>query len=251
VAAPGCENTNVERRKPPLREQVILSWSGGKDSALALVRLREDPTVEVVGLLTTLTSGYERISIHGVRRKLLERQAEALHLPVHLATLAPNSSNARYEESFASAVAVIRYAHPRVRTLAFGDISPEDVRAYREALAGRHGFGTMFPIWGEDSAALAEEVMLRGIAARLVCVDTHVLPASFAGRVYDRRLLRDLPPEVDPCGERGEFHTFVSDCAPFDRAVPYEVGATVLRDQRFAFCDLLPLDPPGEPAGRR
>lgn len=222
------------------REPVVMSWSGGKDSALALARLRDDPAVEVVGLLTTVTAGYDRVSIHGVRRALLHAQAAALGLPVAEVTLQPRCSNEEYDRAFADAVAALRERLPDVRRMAFGDIHLEDVRAYREARIAALGFGALFPLWGEPSAVLAEEVLARGIAARLVCVDTHALSARFAGRLYDGSLLADLPDSVDPCGERGEFHTFVSGGPGFRTPVPYEVGEVVIRDGRFAYCDLLP-----------
>jgi uncharacterized protein (TIGR00290 family) len=227
-----------------MREPIILSWSGGKDSALALARLREDAAVEVAALLTTVTAEYDRVSIHGVRRTLLHAQAAALGLPVLEVELQPRSSNEAYERATAGALARVRDEMPAVRRLAFGDIFLEDVRRYREALVGGLGFGSLFPLWGEPSEALAEEVMDRGIAARLVCVDTHALPATFAGRAYDRALLAEFPAGTDPCGERGEFHTFVSDAPGFAAPVPYHVGEVVLRDERFAYCDLIPMDAP-------
>lgn len=222
------------------REPVVLSWSGGKDSALALARLRADPAVEVVALLTTVTAGYDRISIHGVRRTLLHAQADALGLPVREVTLDPASSNEAYERTMADALAELRGALPEVRRLAFGDLFLEDVRGYREALAARYGFGSLFPLWGEPTDALARTMLRVGLAARLVCVDTQALPAELAGRAFDAALLESLPAGVDPCGERGEFHTFVSDGPGFRHRIAYTVGETVLRDGRFAFCDLLP-----------
>jgi uncharacterized protein (TIGR00290 family) len=224
------------------REPVVLSWSGGKDSALALARLRDDPAVEVAALLTTVTAEYDRISIHGVRRTLLHAQAAALGLPVLEVELQPRSSNEAYERATAAALATMREQMPGVRRLAFGDIFLEDVRQYREQLVGALGFGSLFPLWGEPSAGLAEEMIDRGIAARLVCVDTHALSAAFAGRAYDRGLLAELPAAIDPCGERGEFHTFVSAGPGFATPVPYRVGEVVLRDERFAYCDLIPTD---------
>jgi uncharacterized protein (TIGR00290 family) len=231
---PSGEHVSIDR------EPVLLSWSGGKDSALALERLRRSAKVEVVGLLTTVTEGYDRISIHGVRRALLHAQAAALGLPVHEVSLQPRSSNEQYERATADALAHVRDKTPSVRRIAFGDIFLEDVRSYREQLVGGLGFGAIFPLWGEPSEALAEEVIGRGFQARLVCVDTQSLPAAFAGRAYDGALLADLPPGIDPCGERGEFHTFVSDGPGFNAPVACEVGEVVLRDERFAFCDLLP-----------
>lgn len=223
---------------PP--EPIVLSWSGGKDSALALARLRADPRVQVVGLLTTVTAGYDRVSIHGVRRALLHAQVEALGLPVHEVTLAPESSNEAYDQALAGALGELRERLPDVRRIAFGDIFLEDVRQYREERVTALSFGALFPLWGEPTGALAVEVLERGIEARLVCVDTEALPAAFTGRRYDAALLAELPAGTDPCGERGEFHTFVSAGPGFRAPVPYRVGEVVLRGERFAYCDLLP-----------
>jgi uncharacterized protein (TIGR00290 family) len=223
------------------REPVVLSWSGGKDSALALARLRADPRIEVAGLLTTVTAEYDRVSIHGVRRTLLHAQADALGLPLQEVTLAPQSTNDAYDAALARALGELRERMPEVKRLAFGDIFLEDVRRYREERVEALGFGATFPLWGEPTSDLAREVFASGIVARLVCVDTQVLSADFAGRPYDAVLLAELPADVDPCGERGEFHTFVSAGPGFRRPVPYTVGEIVLRDGRFAFCDLLPI----------
>ena len=227
---------------PMIPEPIVLSWSGGKDSALALARLRSDPGLEVVALLTTVTAGYDRVSVHGVRRALLEAQAAALGLPVHQVTIPPESSNQAYEAAMAAALGRLRERLPAVRRLAFGDIFLEDVRRYREEQVAALGFGALFPLWGEPTDALAREVLEIGFAARLVCVDTRALPAAFAGRGYDAALLAELPAGIDPCGERGEFHTFVSAGPGFRRPVRYRVGEVVLRAERFAFCDLVPLD---------
>ena len=221
-------------------EPIILSWSGGKDSALALARLRADPRVEVVGLLTTVTAGYDRVSIHGVRRALLHAQGAALGLPVHEVTLQPESSNEAYDAALAEALGALRERQPGVRRVAFGDIFLRDVRQYREERIAALGFEGIFPLWGEATDALAREVMGCGIRARLVCVDTHVLSAAFAGRAYDAALLAELPAGIDPCGENGEFHTFVSAGPGFGAPVPYGVGEVVMRGERFAYCDLLP-----------
>lgn len=207
---------------------------------LALVRLREDPRFEVVGLLTTVTAGYDRISIHGVRRTLLHSQAEALGLTLHVVTLEPRSSNQAYNLAWTEALQGLRKDLPEVQHVAFGDIFLEDVRAYREDLASSMGFKSVFPLWGEPTRALAEEVLGRSITARLVCVDTHVLLPDYAGRIYDVKLLDQLPSGIDPCGERGEFHTFVSAGPGFRSPILYHVGEIVLREERFALCDLVP-----------
>ena len=190
------------------RKRVLLSWSGGKDSALALQVLRADPSIEVAGLLTSVTRGYERISVHGVRRALLERQAEQVKLP--LFTI---------------------------------DLFLADVRAYRERLLEPTDFAPLFPIWGLDTAELARKCVREGFVARIVVVDTTQLDAVFAGHPFDDAFLDELPPTVDPCGERGEFHTFVSDGPGFEGPVEHEVGEIVLRDGRFAYCDLIPTSP--------
>ena len=225
-----------------MRKRVLLSWSGGKDSALALQVLRADPNVEVAGLLTSVTREYERISVHGVRRSLLERQAERLRLPLFTIELDPVTTNEAYEAAFISALERVRRELPGVTAIAFGDLFLADVRAYRERLLAPTGFEPVFPIWGNDTTQLARRFINDGFVARLVCVDTTQLDGSFADRVFDDSLLADLPPTVDPCGERGEFHTFVSDGPGYDGPVEYTVGETVLRDERFAYCDLIPVD---------
>ncbi|HEY3747032.1 MAG TPA: hypothetical protein VGL17_12350 [Gemmatimonadaceae bacterium] len=221
-----------------MRKRVILSWSGGKDSALALDGLFRDPAVEVVGLLTSVTSGYDRISVHGVRRSMLQAQVERLGLPLFEIALDPGCTNDAYEAAFHAALDQIRIDLPEVTHIAFGDLFLEDVRGYRERLLTGTGFDPLFPIWGEDTSSVARRFIADGFSARLVCVDTTQLAANFAGREFDNELLADLPPNVDPCGERGEFHTFVSDGPSFSAAVPYVIGEKVLRDDRFMFCDI-------------
>jgi uncharacterized protein (TIGR00290 family) len=221
-----------------VKNSVVLSWSGGKDSALALDALSSDPGVEVVGLLTSVTRGYDRISVHGVRRSMLEAQVERLGLPLFEISLDPSCTNEAYEAAFHAALGHIRRELSEVRYIAFGDLFLEDVRTYRERLLAGSGFEPMFPIWGLDTAALARRFIADGFSARVVCVDTTQLDAGFAGRLFDEELLTDLPPTADPCGERGEFHTFVSDGPQFSAPIRYRVGETVLRDERFMFCDI-------------
>lgn len=223
-----------------IRKGVVLSWSGGKDSSLALAALRADDRYVLDGLLTSITTGYDRVSIHGVRRALVEAQAAALGLPLFELRLEAASSNAAYEAAFASALAHVREAVPEVELIAFGDLYLEDVRAYRERLLNGSGFEPLFPLWGRNTTTLAEEFIAAGFRAVTVCVDTNQLSGAFAGRAFDRQLLEELPSGVDPCGEGGEFHTFVSDGPIFARAIPVVVGETVLRDGRFAFADLIP-----------
>ena len=222
------------------RQPVVLSWSGGKDSSLALAALRADPRYDVVALLTSITRGYDRVSIHGVRRTLVEAQAARLGLPIVEVVLDPGCSNEAYETAFLEALERARVEHNGARLIAFGDLFLADVREYRERLVRATGHAALFPLWGRDTKAMAVEFIAAGFRAHLVCVDTAQLPATFAGRAFDVELLADLPPGVDPCGERGEFHTFVSAGPIFDSVIPVRLGEVVLREERFAFCDLLP-----------
>jgi len=205
---------------------------------LALDALSRDPEVQVVGLLTSVTSTYDRVSVHGVRRSMLEAQVERIGLPLFEISLSPNCSNEAYETAFHSALDEIRRERPDVTRIAFGDLFLEDVRAYRVRLLAGTGFEPLFPIWGLDTASLARRFISDGFAARLVCVDTTQLDAAFAGRAFDEQLLADLPATADPCGERGEFHTFVSNGPQFREPISYRIGQTVLRDDRFMFCDI-------------
>lgn len=220
-----------------MSEPVLLSWSGGKDSALALHALRQMPGVEVAGLLTTVTEDYDRISMHGVRRTLLERQAAEAGLPLHIVRIPRECTNEQYEERMTAVLSGIRDAG--IRRVAFGDLFLEDVRAYRESRLASFGMEALFPLWGKDTAALARDFLRLGFAAVLVCVDTEALAAAFAGRSFDESLLRDLPPGVDPCGEKGEFHTFVHAGPVFRTPVPFRLGKVEDRG-RFQYCDLTP-----------
>jgi uncharacterized protein (TIGR00290 family) len=220
---------------------VLLSWSGGKDSSLALSALRSDPRYEVAGLLTTVTADYDRISIHGVRRGLLEDQAQLAGLPLREVSIVAGSSNAEYEAAFLGALAQVRYESPEISHVAFGDLFLSDVREYRETLLTRTDFEPVFPLWMLDTTELARRFVAEGYEARIVCVDTEQLDAGFAGRKFDQAFLVDLPDHVDPCGERGEFHTFVSGGPCFGGRVEHTVGETLIRDNRFAYTDLLPV----------
>jgi uncharacterized protein (TIGR00290 family) len=225
-------------------EPLILSWSGGKDSSLALDALRAGGGHEPIVLLTSVTAGYERVAIHGVRRELLRAQAGALGLPLHELTLQPDCGNEAYDAALASALKALR-AQYGARRIAFGDLFLEDVRRYREESVAALGFEPLFPLWGMETAALARSFVARGFRARLVCVDTTQLDARFAGRAYDAALLDELRafPTVDPCGENGEFHTFVTAGPGFAAPVACDVGEVVLRGERFAYCDLVPSAP--------
>ena len=218
---------------------VLLSWSGGKDAAWTLHALRADPAFEVVGLLTTVTSGYDRIAMHGIRRALLAAQGEATGLPVIEAVIPPACDNATYEAAFVDALAVAQARWPGLRDIAFGDLFLEDVRAWREALCARLGWTPRFPLFGRPTDALAREMIDGGLQARLCCVDTQQLDGDFSGRAFDAALLRALPASCDPCGERGEFHTLVHDGPMFAHPIAIERGEAVLRDGRFAYVDFL------------
>ncbi len=216
----------------------MLLWSGGKDSALALHALRKTGEYAVAALLTTVTEEYDRISMHGVRRALLERQAVAVGLPLTQVPIPKNCSNAEYASRMASACEELKGMG--LSTVASGDIFLEDVRRYREEQLAEAGMRGVFPLWGRDSAQLARAFVAAGFAAVTVCVDGQALGKEWVGRAYDARFLADLPPGIDPCGENGEFHTFVSDGPLFTEGVAWVRGEVVLRDDRFYYCDLLP-----------
>jgi len=219
---------------------VILSWSGGKDAAWALHALRRRGEVEVVGLLTTITEGYERIAMQGIRVEVLHAQAAAAGLPVIEARIPQRADNASYEAGFADALARARQRWPGLRHVAFGDLFLADIRAWREALCTRLGWTPLFPLFGSDTAQLARTMLDGGLRATLCCVDTQQLDAAFAGRPFDTRLLADLPAGADPCGENGEFHTCVAAGPMFAHAIALQPGQSVLRDGRFAYTDFLP-----------
>jgi uncharacterized protein (TIGR00290 family) len=221
-----------------MRRKAIVSWSGGKDSMLALHEAKN--VYEIVGLLTTVTEEYDRISMHGVRSRLLEQQAEALGLPLEKVLIPPTCVNADYEARMGTALAHYRAAG--VLSVVCGDLFLEDIRRYREERLFAGGLTGLFPLWGRDTSELACEFLALGFRAVLCCVDTLSVAADLAGRFFDAALLADLPPGVDPCGENGEFHTFVFDGPGFRQPVRYTLGERTLRDQRFAFCDLLPTD---------
>jgi uncharacterized protein (TIGR00290 family) len=215
---------------------VVLSWSGGKDSSLALWTMREEQGVDPVALLTTFTEDYGRVSMHAVRRELLEAQAAAVGVPLVEVNIPAACVNQVYEERMAAVLA----APPldEVEEFAFADLFLADIRAYREERLASIGRRATFPIWGRETGALAARFIDAGFEATLVCVDPKQLDPSFCGRAFDADLLRDLPDGVDPCGENGEFHTFVTAGPIFSAPVPIEPGETVERDG-FVFHDLL------------
>jgi uncharacterized protein (TIGR00290 family) len=231
----------AQHQQHPAPKRILLSWSGGKDSAWALHLLRQQPEYEVVALLTTLNEKYRRVAIHGFREELLEQQAASIGLPLWKVDLPFPCSNADYESRMAAVC--VRAVAEGLYGIAFGDLFLEDIRAYRiDKLAGT-GLEPIFPVWcpslGITTKALAEEMIASGLRAHLTCIDPRVLSPSFAGRTFDRELLAGLPPEVDPCGERGEFHSFAFAGPIFSRTISVLPGETVERDN-FIYADLLP-----------
>jgi uncharacterized protein (TIGR00290 family) len=213
-----------------------MSWSGGKDSALALWRLRQTPAFDVRAVLTTVTEDYDRVSMHAIRESILAQQASEIGVPVVRVPIPLDCPNALYQERMSKALDDPRIAD--VLHLAFGDVFLEDVRTYRESQLAAAGKRGVFPLWGEDTAELARSFINEGFRAILTCIDPRRLDASFAGRYFDESLLRDLPETVDPCGENGEFHTLVFEGPIFVRPIRVEVGA-VVRRAGFVFCDVL------------
>jgi uncharacterized protein (TIGR00290 family) len=219
-----------------MRPKALIAWSSGKDSAFALHEVRRTGDIEIVGALTTVTDSFSRVSMHGVRETLLAAQLEAAGLPAVTVRIPFPCPNEVYERAMRAAMDEAK-AHG-VTHIIFGDLFLPDVRAYREARLAEVGMSGIFPLWHRPTAALANDMIAAGIEAHLVCVDLKALPASFAGRRFDRGLLDDLPAGADPCGENGEFHSFVAAGPMLSRKIPVTVGETVQRDG-FAYTDLL------------
>ena len=218
-------------------EPILLCWSGGKDSAIALHSLLLQKQFQVVALLTTVTETYDRIAMHGVRRELLKQQAQSIGLPLHEVFIPPQCVNAIYEARMEEALRL--FYNQGVRKVAFGDIFLEDLRAYREKNLARIGMTGLFPIWKRDTRELIRHFHQQHFRAIAACIDSKVLDPSFAGRELNASFFRDLPASADPCGENGEFHTFVFDGPIFQFPIPIRTGEIVNRDG-FVFCDLLP-----------
>jgi uncharacterized protein (TIGR00290 family) len=219
------------------QNSVLASWSGGKDSCRALYELQKSSNIRIEALLTTLTRDFDRISMHGVRRVLLEQQAASLGLPLHPVFISKGASNQEYETNMGEALAT--YRQRGIDTVVFGDLFLEEIRAYREQQLAKHGMTGLYPLWKRDTSKLIREFLALGFKTAVVCVDPAQLDASFVGRVIDEDFLVQLPAQVDPCGENGEFHTFVFDGPMFNTAVKFSFGEIVNRDS-FWFCDLLP-----------
>jgi uncharacterized protein (TIGR00290 family) len=236
-----------------MRRKALVAWSSGKDSAFALHEARRSRDVEgegeleregelefegeleIVGLLTTLTEDYGRVSMHGVREEILDRQAQALDLPCRKVRIPRGCVNADYERAMDAAMEAARAEG--IERIVFGDLFLEDVRAYRERMLEGSGIAPVFPLWGRPTSELAAEMVAAGLEARIVCLDPRKLPASFAGRAFNAAFLSDLPKDVDPCGENGEFHTCVTGGPMFRKSLDTLAGETVVRDG-FVFTDL-------------
>jgi uncharacterized protein (TIGR00290 family) len=222
------------------KKRVILSWSSGKDSAMTLHKLVESKEYEVVTLLTTVSREFERVAMHGVRCELLNRQAKAVGLPVVTVALSRSPSSDEYQVSMKRVLEQFKKSD-NVILCAFGDIFLEELRNFRERNLAQVNMNGLFPLWKRDTAELARFFVSSGFKAIITCVDTHALSADFAGRLYDETFVDDLPSGVDPCGENGEFHSFCFDGPIFDEPVAFELGEKMLRDERFMFCDLIPM----------
>ncbi|MCG8369722.1 MAG: adenine nucleotide alpha hydrolase [Proteobacteria bacterium] len=222
------------------KKRVLLSWSSGKDSAWCLHALRQDAQVEVAGLLTTFNRTAGRVAMHAVRRSLVEAQAEAANLPLHAVDLPWPCPNEAYESAMRNAMEPLRTA---IDAVAFGDLFLEDIRAYRESKMRPLNLEPLFPLWQQETGPLARTMIESGLKAVLTCVDPKQCPAGFAGRRFDTDLLERLPGNVDPCGENGEFHTFVTAGPMFSHDVNVTVGETLTREG-FVFADLHPAEGP-------
>ena len=218
------------------RLKTLLSWSSGKDSAWTLHKLHADPLIEVRGLVTTINAAFDRVAMHAVRTTLLRKQADAAALPLWEVPIPNPCSNEEYESAMRSLLARARDEH--VVAFAFGDLFLADIRAYRERQLSGTGLTPLFPLWDLDTRELANEMIDSGLRARLTCVDPRAIDARFAGRDFDRVLLDELPASCDPCGERGEFHTFAYDGPMFQKPIAIRSGDVVERDG-FVFADLM------------
>jgi len=223
-----------------MQEKVIMAWSGGKDCALALYEILQNNNYKVTALLTTVIADYDRISMHGVRRSLLEKQAESLELPLEKVFITSKTSNEQYEAIMREIL--VKYKQAGVSAVAFGDIFLEDLKKYREDNLAKIGMKGLFPLWKKDTAKLAQTFIDLGFKTIIACVDTDFLDKMFVGRTFNREFLTKLPGNIDPCGENGEFHSFVYDGPIFKKRIVHDIGETVRRENRFYYCDLIPYD---------
>ncbi len=218
-------------------EKILFGWSGGKDSAMALYQIQKDKKYQVASLLTTVTEGYERVSLHGVRRTMVEKQALSLDIPLHEVFIPKSCSTEEYGARMKAALKKLK--QDGIEAVAFGDIFLEEVRQYREENLARAGMKSVFPLWGRDSAELISSFIASGFQAVVTCIDSKVLDKRFLGRKLDQDFIAELPPNIDPSGENGEFHTFVYDGPIFKQRIGFERGETVLKGV-FYFIDLIP-----------
>jgi uncharacterized protein (TIGR00290 family) len=220
-------------------QKILFGWSGGKDSTMALYEIKKHHEYEVVSLLTTVTKDYDRISMHGVRRVLVEQQAKSLDIPLHKVFIPKNCTNEIYVAKMTEALNMFK--EQGIEKVGFGDIFLEDVRKYREDNLAKLNMKGIFPIWGRDSAELAHSFIALGFKSVISCIDTKVLDQKFLGRQFDEDFLAELPPNIDPSGENGEFHSFAYDGPIFQQGIGYSLGETVDRNS-FHFRDLIPAD---------
>ncbi len=221
-----------------MKEKLVVGWSGGKDSAFALYEVLKAKSYDVAALLTTITQDYDRISIHGVQRVLLEQQAEALGLPLEKMLIHKGASDVDYE---AALVKILKkFEGNGVHHVLYGDIFLEDVKKYRDDMLAKIGMHGVYPLWKKDTRELAHKFIDLGFKTVITVVDSNVLGREFAGKDYDKQFLADLPAGVDPCGENGEFHSFVYDGPIFSKPLSFAKGEVVLRENRFWYCDLVP-----------
>lgn len=219
-----------------MKEPVLLGWSGGKDSALSLHEALKESNYDIT-LLTTITEDYKRISMHGVREQLLQAQADSLNLPIEKVYIPKECSNEEYDRLMEDALK--SYLYSGYRSMIFGDIFLQGIREYREKNLVKVDMKALFPLWGKSTRELSKAFIQNNFKAIITCVDNTALDESFVGKVYDERFLDDLPENVDPCGENGEFHSFVFDGPIFYMPINYTKGEVVLKNNRFYFCDLL------------
>lgn len=217
---------------------MVLSWSGGKDSSLTLYEIQRNSDIEIAALITTVTSDYDRVSMHGLRTDLLQQQAASLNIPLEKVFINQNSSNDEYESNFNKVL--LGFKESGIKHVVFGDLYIEEIKKYREALLDKIDMECVFPIWKRNTSKLAHEFINMGFKAITVCVDSNALDKEFVGREFDAQFLNDLPADIDPCGENGEFHTFTFDGPIFEKPIPHQLGEIVLRDERFYYCDILP-----------
>jgi uncharacterized protein (TIGR00290 family) len=222
-----------------MKEKILVSWSGGKDCALALYELLRAGDFEIVALLTTITEDYDKVSMHGIRTALIDLQGKALGIPVEKVHLANDAANKEYEERLTKTLT--RYKEQGVKSFAFGDLYLDEVRKYREKNLARIAMEAVFPLWGRDTNLIAQQFINSAFKAVVTCVDSRTLDKTFIGRSIDKQFLSELPVSVDCCGENGEYHSFVYDGPIFNQRISHQTGQVVLRDNRFYYLDLMPL----------